>query len=136
MSDILYHNELVVPSTVEGLHTCLSAVGDIRKQFEFDNDIGFSFQTVIVEAVENAFIHGNKGNRELDVRVTIEISLTEIFVEVEDRGKGFDINSIPSPINLSNRKLEGGRGIYFIKVLSEDFYTIGKGNIIRVKLKR
>jgi len=136
MSNVLFKKELLVPSTIEGLHTCLNTVSDVCKKFDFNSDIGFSLHTVIVEAVENAFIHGNGGMRELLVRVCFKISLTEILIEVEDQGKGFDINLIPSPVNLNNMKLEGGRGIYFIKVLSEDFYTIGRGNIIRVKLKR
>ncbi len=132
----LYQKEFFVSSTIEGLHTCLNTVGYVCKKFELNSDIGFSLHTIMVEAVENAIIHGNRGLRELEVRVRLVITSSEIFIEVEDKGKGFDINCIPSPINLSNRMLEGGRGIYFIKVLSEDFYTIGRGNIIRVKLKR
>lgn len=136
MSQTLFQKELFIPSTIEGLNTCLDVVDEIKQQFDLDFDTSFSLHTVIVESVENAFIHGNKGLRELKVRVFISISSKEIFVEVEDMGDGFDINSIISPVDEPNIQREGGRGIFFIKVLSLSCCTVGRGNIIRIKLKR
>lgn len=136
MNQTLFQKELFIPSTIEGLNKCLDVVEEVREKFNLNFDTSFSLHTVIVESVENAFIHGNKGVRELDVRVLIAISKTEIFVEVEDRGDGFDLDSVPSPVNRSDLKSEGGRGIFFIKKLSSCCYTGGKGNIVRIKLKR
>lgn len=136
MKQTLYQKELFIPSTIEGLNQCLDIVDDIKKQFNLDFDTSFGLNTVIVESVENAFTHGNKGNRELKVRVLILITLDEILVEVEDMGIGFDINSLPSPVDPLNINLEGGRGIFFIKVLSSSCCTVGRGNLIRIKLKR
>lgn len=136
MNQTLYQKELLIPSTIEGLNECLNIVDDIKQRFNLDFDTSFGLNTIIVESVENAFIHGNKGIRELTVRVLISISSSEILVEVEDMGKGFDINSIESPIDIANISNEGGRGIYFMKVLSTSCYTVGRGNLIRIKLKR
>jgi len=136
MDEILFQKELFIPSTFEGLNTCLDAIGEIKKLFELNFDTMFCLHTVIVESVENAFIHGNKGVRELNVRVSISITTSDIFIEVEDQGDGFDINSIPSPIEQSNFSDEGGRGIFFIKKLSLSCSTVGVGNIIRIKLNR
>ena len=136
MDQILFQKELFIPSTIDGLNRCLDVIGALREQFDLNFETMFCLHTVLVEAVENAFIHGNKGVRELDVRVFISISLMEIFVEVEDRGEGFDMNSISSPIDHLHLKSEGGRGIFFIKKLSAGCCTEGKGNIIRIKLNR
>lgn len=136
MDQILFQKELFIPSTIDGLNRCLDVIGALREQFDLNFETMFCLHTVLVEAVENAFIHGNKGVRELDVRVFISISLMEIFVEVEDRGEGFDMNAISSPIDHLDLKSDGGRGIFFIKKLSAGCCTEGKGNIIRIKLNR
>jgi serine/threonine-protein kinase RsbW len=136
MKQTLFQRELFIPSTIEGLNKCLDVVGEIRKQFDLNFDTSFCLHTVIVESVENAFIHGNKGKRELEVRVFISINQTQILVEVEDKGEGFDLGCIPQPISLADFKSEGGRGIYFIKKLSNLCYTVGNGNIIRIIISR
>jgi serine/threonine-protein kinase RsbW len=136
MKQILFQRELIIPSTIEGLNSCLDVVGEIRQQFDLNFDTSFCLHTVIVESVENAFIHGNKGDRELEVRVFISINQSQIFVEVEDRGDGFDLGSVPHPISLEDLKAEGGRGIFFIKKLSSSCYTVGNGNIIRIIIDR
>ena len=136
MDEILFQKELFIPSTIDGLNRCLDVIGELRELFNLNFDTMFCLHTVLVEAVENAFIHGNKGVRELDVRVFISISLMEIFVEVEDQGEGFDMNAISLPIDHLNLEREGGRGIFFIKMLSAVCYTVGKGNIIRIILNR
>jgi len=134
MKQSLYQTELFLPSTVEGLNNCLDIIDDIKVKFGLNFDTCFRLHTVIVEAVENAFIHGNKGVRESKVRLSISITETEIFVEVEDTGDGFDLNSIPSPIDRADLKSEGGRGIFFIKKLSSSCYT--EGNILRIIINR
>jgi len=136
INQILFQKEILIPSTIDGLNRCLDVIGELREQFDLNLDTMFCLHTVLVEAVENAFIHGNKGVRELEVRVFFSISLSEIFIEVEDRGEGFDIDAIFSPIDHLNLKKQGGRGIFFIKKLSAGCYTEGKGNIVRIKLNR
>jgi len=136
MNHIQFRRELFIPSSNDGLNSCLDMVYELTKQFDFDLDTSFRLHTVIIESVENAIIHGNKYMNEFLVRVLIEIFTNEILVEVEDKGEGFDVNSIPSPVEEGAIQKEGGRGIYFIKHLSLSCYTIGRGNIIRIKLKR
>jgi serine/threonine-protein kinase RsbW len=131
-----YQIHLSIPSTVEGLNVCLDKVSSIGKEFNFDFDQNFAFHTIIVEAVENAIIHGNKLNRDLYVDIRIAISNLNIFIEVEDRGEGFDLNTIPSPIESANILKESGRGIYFIRKLSNSFVTVGKGNKILIVINR
>ena len=74
MNQILFQKEIFIPSTIEGLNSCLDVIGELKVQFDFNFDTIFCLHTVLVEAVENAFVHGNKGVRELDVRVFFLIS--------------------------------------------------------------
>lgn len=136
MKDIQVQREIIIPSTIEGLNVCLDIVYELTEQFNLDLDTSFKLQTVIIESVENAIIHGNKHVKDFNVRVLIMICLNEILIEVEDQGEGFDMDSIPSPIEGISIHREGGRGIFFMKRLSLSCYTMGRGNIIRIKLQR
>ena len=136
MSEILFQKELFIPSTIEGLSRCLDIIDEVKGKFDLEHDTIFSLHTCVVESVENAFIHGNKYCKDLNVRFFISVSNIDILVEVEDAGDGFDLHNIPSPFLNSRIKKEGGRGIYFIKALSLSCYTLGRGNIIRIKIKR
>ncbi len=136
MNNIQFKQEIFIPSTIEGLNKCLDIVYTITKQCDLDADTSFRLHTVIIEAVENAIIHGNKFIRDSDVRVLIMVGLHEIVLEIEDKGDGFDLTGVSSPLEAHRLGLEGGRGIFFIQRLSLSCYTVGKGNIIRIKLKR
>lgn len=68
--------------------------------------------------------------------ITIEIYNKQIKIEVDDQGDGFDLEKVPSPIEQHNINLENGRGIFFIKSLSESLNTRGKGNIVDIILNR
>ncbi len=136
MDPTLFQKELFVPSNFDGLNICLDVIGEIKEAFDLNLDTMFGLHTIIVESVENAIIHGNKGVRDLDIRVFISINSTEIYIEIEDRGDGFDINGLRSPLEPHCLKNEGGRGIFFIKMLSACCSTNVKGNIIYIKLNR
>ena len=131
-----FQREILIPSTFEGMNECLDMVHELTQEFNLDLETSFSLHTVIIESVENAIIHGNKFVKDFNVRVLIMINSDEIFIEVEDKGEGFDMNNVPSPVEGSAIQMEGGRGIFFIKRLSLSCYTMGRGNILRIKLKR
>ena len=136
MVNWLYNKELYVPSGVDGLDMCLYLVNDICKCFNLDFEKKLSLHTIVVEAIENAIIHGNKGDKTKFVRFSIQVIKEKIFIRVEDEGDGFNIHSIPSPTLTSNIRNEYGRGIFFIKNLSESCSTLGRGNIIKIVMKR
>lgn len=135
-SKLLYDRDLCVPSTVEGLDMILLIVKEVGFICDLNFEKKLSLHTIVVEAIENAFIHGNKAIRDKMVRFSINVNSEQILIEVEDEGDGFDFNQIPSPILNSNIRNESGRGIFFIKSLSDFCCTLGKGNIIQIKINR
>lgn len=136
MEDLHYYTKLALSSDLNGLGECLDLYRDIQLKLDLDSDKSFALQTVILEAVNNAIIHGNKYSKDLAVYFTIRVTSKEIFIEIEDQGDGFDLESIPSPIEGGNIGLEHGRGIFFIRKLSDSFKTIGKGNIVNIIINR
>jgi len=136
MVDLEYNKRIAISSDLDGLRECIELSQNISGIFQLDNDKSFAFQTVLLEAVNNAIVHGNKSNKDLLTIVTVKINSDKIFIEVEDQGDGFDLDLVASPVNGGNISLESGRGIFFIRQLSDGFNTVGKGNIVNIIIKR
>lgn len=136
MGENEYKKTFTISSTMEGLKQCLEVTREIQDIFKFDTAKEFAFQTVMIESVNNAIIHGNKFNADLQATITILVDKDHIKIEVEDQGEGFDLERIPSAIEKERIGLENGRGIFFIRQLSDGFMTRGKGNIVDIVINR
>ena len=136
MEELEYYKRISINSTMEGLRNCLEIACEIQKDFNFEPAKEFAFQTVLAESVSNAIIHGNRFNEELLAVVTISIDKEKIRIEVEDQGNGFDLGKIPSPLDKDHIALESGRGLFFIRNLSNSVTTRGRGNILDIIINR
>lgn len=136
MGDTEYIKKFTISSSMEGLKQCLEIASEIQKDFNFEPSKEFAFQTVLMESVNNAIMHGNKYNENLLTEITIVINNEHIRIEVKDQGEGFDLSKVPSPIDRDHINLENGRGIFFIRQLSSSIATKGKGNIVDIIINR
>jgi serine/threonine-protein kinase RsbW len=136
MEESEYIRKFTISSSMEGLKECLEIACEIKNHFNFGPEKDFAFQTVLTESVTNAITHGNKMNADLETIVTIKVDRSKITIEVEDQGEGFDLEKIPSPLDRHHINLENGRGIFFIKQLSNGIQTKGKGNIVDIIINR
>jgi len=136
MKETIFHKELIIPSSIEGLNNCLELVRDIGILYSLDYEKIFALHTITVEALENAIIHGNKRNQNLVVKFSISIDKDNILLKIEDEGNGFNIEQVHSPLEKDYIFKESGRGIFFIKFLCSSFKYLGKGNILHVLIDR
>ncbi|GET32758.1 hypothetical protein PbJCM13498_16210 [Prolixibacter bellariivorans] len=127
--------QLQIDSRIEELKTCLRVCHDMRDSLSLDCDTYFSFQTSLLEAVQNAIIHGNKMDDSKKVTISLTVDDSVIEVLIEDEGNGFDPDCIANPTCGDNLIKENGRGIFFIKNLCDDFQVIGKGNIVKLVIR-
>ena len=80
------------------------------------------------EAFVNAVKHGNKFDAKKLVRVTAEVSKHEARFTIEDEGEGFDVNSIPDPLDPANLFKTSGRGVLFIYNIMDEVKYNERGN--------
>lgn len=80
------------------------------------------------EAFVNAVKHGNKFDAQKLVRVSAEISKQEARFTIEDEGEGFDVNSIPDPLDPANLFKTSGRGVLFIYNIMDEVKYNDRGN--------
>lgn len=101
------------------------------------NKIGFSLDDIedikvaVSEACTNAIKHS------LDDKFLVQFSVLEngLTIEVEDKGTGYDIESLQEP-DLTNPK-ESGLGLFIIKTLMDEVSTISNSDVgTRVKMTK
>ena len=81
----------------------------------------FAVELALREALNNAVIHGNRG----DPHKMVEIRCSGqrgrgIQVTVRDDGEGFDPSAVPSPLTEQGLMAEHGRGIHLMKSLMDE----------------
>ncbi|MCF7802780.1 MAG: ATP-binding protein [Candidatus Marinimicrobia bacterium] len=74
----------------------------------------------LLEAVNNAIIHGNQRNYNKYVTVRITIADQKIELVVMDEGTGFDPSKLDDPSRPENIFRPSGRGLYFIRQLMDE----------------
>jgi len=80
------------------------------------------------EAFVNAVKHGNKFDAAKNVRITAQVSKQEARFTIEDEGEGFDVNSIPDPLDPMNLFKTSGRGVLFIYNIMDEVKYNERGN--------
>ncbi|MBI2192312.1 MAG: ATP-binding protein [Planctomycetes bacterium] len=94
------------------------------------------------EAVDNAVLHGLKGDTSLHVDVVFLIDRDKITITVEDEGKGFDyqthlkrVRENPAPAEERTsvgRGKTGGLGIHLMSRCTDQLEYLGAGNCVRL----
>lgn len=118
---------LKIPSILENIRIIESFIDNAKEQFQFSDDIYGNILIAVTESVNNAILHGNGGNSEKNVYLTLEIDDANICFTVEDEGPGFDYNTLPDPTAPENIDTMGGRGIFLMKHLADEVKFLEDG---------
>ena len=120
--------EFELPSALSPMHCILDyLLRRVEKLGVIDPEQSNLF-VALDEAFVNAVKHGNKFNTQKLVRVTAELSSREATFTVEDEGEGFDVNSIPDPLDPENLFKTSGRGVLFIYNIMDEVKYNERGN--------
>lgn len=92
----------------------------------------------LTEALSNAILYGNRADRSKTVRVRALIDDRALVMEIEDEGKGFDLEECTiDPTIDQNLVREDGRGLYLMRRLMDRVERFSdRGNVIRLTLHR
>lgn len=86
----------------------------------------------LTEAVNNAIIHGNKGDRKKKVKIRLKQKNSSIIFVVSDEGCGFDVNELPDPTTSDNIECCGGRGVFIMTKLCDQIYFQNNGSTVEM----
>lgn len=126
---IQYASELKTLNEVEKL------VDEITSEFSISSELYGKVQVSIIEAVNNAILHGNKLNAEKMVTLAYEIEENLMKFIIADEGPGFDFNNVPDPTTPENIEKPHGRGIFLMRHLCDTIDFRNEGAEVELQFK-
>ena len=123
---------LNIESKVESLRLVEKFVDDISNELKLSNEIYGNLLIALLEAANNAIVHGNKldGSKKVNIEVIKDKDLLEIIIT--DQGLGFDYNNVPDPTAPENIEKITGRGIFLMKKLSDKIEFYEDGTVVKL----
>jgi serine/threonine-protein kinase RsbW len=124
-----------IKSKISNLSVVENAVDDITREAGINKENYGKILVSVMEAVNNAIIHGNKSDETKFVDIVFILENNNLKVTVEDQGKGFIPDNIPDPTKPENIELMNGRGVFLMKMLADEIEFNKKGNCVKMKFK-
>ena len=128
-------NLLVFPSELENISRVERLIDDISSSYNLSSEIYGKISVAIIEAVNNAILHGNRLDVSKNVKVEYNIDEEAIQFIIEDEGSGFDFENIPDPTLPENIEKTHGRGIFLMNHLADDIEFCENGALVDMKFR-
>jgi len=116
-----------------GIEDINEKLDSIIKTLNLENKY-FEIKLIMSEAVNNAFIHGNNGDKNKSISVEWEVKENLLRIDVTDCGCGFKDIDCYKEINESNILDECGRGLYIISNYVDEVNFNGSSIIMKKHL--
>ena len=128
----LQSEELTIPSNLKWMSKVVTEIEKIVQEMGFDEETGDFLAIAITEAVNNAIIHGNKGDDRKKVHIRFERGKDRLVMSITDEGGGFNPESVEDPTDPKNIAKGSGRGLYILRTLMDevDVTSTSKGTTI------
>lgn len=123
-------NKLTIASEIGNIVSVQNFIEQLVNGIELEGKIFGRINLAIIEAVNNAILHGNHNDQTKLVSIEAESYEDKIIVSVSDEGEGFDYFTIPDPTIPENLNKKTGRGLYLMNVLSDHLEFQKNGSLV------
>jgi len=128
VQDLREKIEFELPSSISLMHAVLDYLMKRVEKLGVIKSEQSNLFVALDEAFVNAVKHGNKFDSGKLIRIIAEVSRHEARFTIEDEGEGFDVNSIPDPLDPQNLFKTSGRGVLFIYNIMDEVKYNDRGN--------
>jgi len=126
---------IIIKSDVIHLASVEAMIDRLSKRLGISDEVYGKILISTVEAVNNAIVHGNKGNESKNVIVTVTADGNIFCVKVTDEGRGFNYLNLPDPTTPENIENLNGRGVFIMRKLSDKIEYNEGGNEVYMTFK-
>ena len=127
---------LELPSDVSVIQHVIKLLAERCREYRsYSQRTLINLRIAVSEALSNAILYGNQGDRSKKVRLRASVDAWAIKVQVVDEGPGFDPKRVPDPTLSSALEVSGGRGLFLLKQLADDVDFSETGNSLTLTLK-
>lgn len=127
--------QLKIESDIINLSRVENAIDFLTSEIGINQDSYGKILIAVLEAVNNAIIHGNKADQKKQVEIEFKISIKDLCVSVTDEGKGFKPAEVPDPTKPENIEALNGRGVFLMSRLADEIEFNRKGNSVKLTFK-
>lgn len=124
--------QIQIPSLSENIHIIESFIDNAKEKYALNDDIYGNIMIAVTESVNNAILHGNKGDKSKSVDLQLKLEDNTIRFTVEDEGEGFQYDELPDPTAPENLENPGGRGIFLMKHLCDEVTFKEEGRVVEL----
>jgi serine/threonine-protein kinase RsbW len=119
-----------IPSILDNIRIIESFIDNAKERFQLDDDLYGNIMIAVTEAVNNAIKHGNAGDKQKNVYLSLSLDSSLLRFTVKDEGGGFNYQNLPDPTSPENINKPGGRGIFLMKHLSDEVEFMEGGRVV------
>ena len=128
---------MTIPADPAAIPTVTDGVTHVLEEQGWSERDIMEVELALQEAVANAIRHGCRG----DSSKTLECAVAtdgagEVVITVRDPGQGFDLTSVPDPLDPANLLKPSGRGIFLISGLMDEVQFADGGRQLRMRKKK
>lgn len=133
METIEASKSIQINSKTENITLVEKLIDEVCEENKVNEDYYGNILIAITEAVNNAIMHGNKGNPEKVVNIHVETVSNKLSFKISDQGKGFDYDNLPDPTDPENLEKPNGRGVFLMKNLADEVEFLDNGTTVELK---
>ena len=119
-------------STQETFNSIEDDLKELIKPFNLNQEKFGEILVSLTEAITNAVRHGNKYDLSKSVDLQFIADEEKLLFRVSDEGNGFDYDSVPDPTLPENILCCGGRGVYIMRALADEFSYSDNGRTVEM----
>lgn len=127
--------KLRIKSKLSNIGIVENAVDTITREAGINKENYGKILVSVMEAVNNAIVHGNKSDEKKFVDIEISFKNSSMSVTVLDQGKGFRPAEVPDPTEPENIERVNGRGLFLMSRLADEIKFNKKGNSVTMTFK-
>ena len=126
---------ITINSDIEKLKIVETLVDTLSKKLGVSDEVYGKILISTVEAVNNAILHGNKGDISKMVTVNMSADGNVLDITVTDEGEGFEYGNLPDPTDPKNIENLHGRGVFLMRRLADAIEYNSSGNEVKMRFK-
>ncbi len=133
MNNIHIEDTIELTSDLQNVALIEKLIDNQSAVCQFNDEVYGKLLLSVVEALNNAIVHGN--NQDINKLVKIHYIVDTNFIEytLSNEGEGFDPDSLPDPTAPENLEKDCGRGIFLMRNLADEVVFSDGGRTVTIK---
>jgi serine/threonine-protein kinase RsbW len=125
-------NLIKLPSRIDYLKRVENLISNLSSHYNISSETRDKISLAVLEAVNNAILHGNKLDHKKNVSIRFQVNERCISCVIKDEGDGFNFLCLPDPTLPENLEKIHGRGVFLMNHLADSVHYSAEGRHVKM----